>query len=76
MKYAVCECGAKIEVVQDLNQMRHAIDEHATKHGKARMTPEESEAERLRIEDQLAKKTIMAIIDMDADKTIVATSVV
>ncbi len=76
VKYAVCECGAKIEIVQDLDRMRRAIDAHATKHGKAKIGREESEAERRRIEYQLAKKTIMSIIDMDADETIVATSVV
>ena len=76
MKYAVCECGAKIAIVQDLDRMRRAIDAHAAKHGKAKNGREASEAERRRIEYQLAKKTIMSIIDMDTSEALVETSIV
>ncbi len=65
MKFVVCECGEKIRVVQDLRQVKFDIDEHADTHGRTRVGRKEAEAERCRIETQLANKVIMAIIGID-----------
>ncbi len=67
MKYAVCECGAKIAIDRDLTQMKRAISRHAAAHGKNKIGRKKSKAERLRIESQLARKIITSIIDMDTE---------
>ncbi len=66
MKFAVCECGAKIMVVSDLHEMTRSIDAHAATHGKNETEPEKAKAERYRIERQLARKVIMSIIDLNS----------
>ena len=66
MKFAVCECGAKIMVVSDLHEMTRSIDAHAAEHGKNETEPEKAKAERYRIERQLARKVIMSIIDLNS----------
>ena len=58
MKFAVCECGAKIRVVQNLGEMIRCIDAHAVTHGKKESDPEKAEVERDRIESQLTRKII------------------
>lgn len=67
MKFAVCECGARIKVVTDLHEMTRTINAHAAMHEKLETNPKKSEEERLRIETQLARKVIMSIIDMNSD---------
>ena len=65
LKFAVCECGAKIEVVQDLREMTRRIDAHAAIHEKNEPDPEKAEARRCRIERQLVRQVIMALKDMN-----------
>lgn len=65
MKYAVCECGVKIEIVQDLCRIKYSIDKHAELHGKTKAGRKASKEERLRIEAQLAEKVIKTIIGAD-----------
>ena len=67
MKFAVCECGAKIKVVTDLHEMTSTINAHAAIHEKLETNPGKAQKERLRIETQLARKVIMSIIDMNSD---------
>ncbi len=69
MKFVACECGAKIGVVQDLHKVKRAINRHAATHGRNRVGRKDAEAERCRIEAQLANKVIMTIIGIDIAKS-------
>ncbi len=69
MKFVACECGARIRLVQDLHQVNRAINRHAAKHGRTRVGRKDAEAERCRIEAQLANKVVMTIIGMDIAKS-------
>ncbi len=71
MKFAVCECGAKILIVPDLQQMRLAIDRHAARHVEDEGNSKKARAEQSRIETELAKKVIAAIIGMDTPGQVV-----
>ncbi len=57
----MCECGAKILLVPDLDEMAKSIDEHASEHEKREPTGEMGEAEHCRIEELLAQKVLQAV---------------
>ncbi len=57
----VCECGARILLVPDLNEMMRSIEAHSAEHGKRISDPENAEAEHCRIEELLAQKILIAI---------------
>lgn len=57
----VCECGAKILIIPDLDGMAKCIEAHAAKHEKNQTEPEKAEAEYSRIEEQLTQKVLMSI---------------
>ncbi len=72
MRFVACECGAKIGVVTDLQQVKRSIDRHAAKHARAEAGRQKAKKEQSRIETQLAQKVIMLIIGMDTGKCQVA----
>ncbi len=57
----VCECGARILLVPDLDEMTRSIEVHSAAHGELVSDPEKAEAERCRIEELLAQKSLIAI---------------
>jgi hypothetical protein len=57
----VCECGFKILVVPDLDEMARSIESHAVTHEKGESDREKAEAERCRIEELLAQRVLLAI---------------
>jgi len=69
--FAVCECGAKILVVPDLNEMASSIVIHAKAHAKKEMPLKKAKAERHRIEELLTQKVLKSI---NADETKFALS--
>ena len=71
MIYAVCECGAKILVVPDLDEMARSIVAHAKRHAKKENTPEKAKVERCRIEELLTQKVLASISASEIDSSIV-----
>ncbi len=57
----VCECGARILLVPDLDEMAKSIEEHATEHERPEPTEERAEAEHCRIETLLAQRVLLAL---------------
>ena len=57
----VCECGFKLLVVPDLDEMILSIEAHAVTHEKAETDPEKAEAEYCRIEELLTQKVLISI---------------
>ncbi len=57
----VCECGARILLVPDLDEMMRSIEAHSAEHEKLISDPEKAEAEHCRIEGLLAQKILIAI---------------
>ncbi len=57
----VCECGAKILLVPDMDEMVKCIKEHATEHERREPIKERAETEHFRIEQLLAQKVLQAI---------------
>ncbi len=57
----MCECGAKILLVPDLDEMAKSIEEHAKEHEKREPNEERAEPEHCRIERMLARKVLQAI---------------
>jgi hypothetical protein len=64
----VCECGFKILVVPDLDEMARSIESHAVTHEKGASDPEKAEAERCRIEELLAQRVLLAIAKKNGDQ--------
>ena len=64
----VCECGLKLLVVPDLDQMAHNIEEHAAKHGKDETDKKKAAAEHYRIDEQLTQKVLMSICKRSPNK--------
>jgi hypothetical protein len=64
----VCECGFKILVVPDLDEMARSIESHAVTHEKGASDPEKAEAERSRIEELLAQRVLLAIAKKNGDQ--------
>lgn len=64
--FAVCECGDKILIVPDLNEMSNSILAHAAKHAKKEITLKKAKAERHRIEELLTRKVLKSV---NADQT-------
>ena len=57
----VCECGFKLLVIPDLNEMVRCIEAHATTHGKYETDKEKAEKEFCRIEELLTEKVLISI---------------
>jgi hypothetical protein len=55
-----CECGSKINLSRDANQMGNAIKAHAEEHAKTKPDISSAEAEASRIEDLLTSKVFTA----------------
>ncbi len=64
----VCECGARIILLPDLDEMARVLDEHAATHEKSISDPNEAEAEHCRIEELLIQKVFSLIERMPPDK--------
>jgi len=63
----VCECGFKILVVPDLDEMARSIESHALTHERGESDPEKVVAERCRIEELLAQRVLVAIAKKKGD---------
>ncbi len=57
----VCECGFKLLIVPDLEEMGRSIENHAEEHRKSETDQEKSEAEYCRIEELLTRKVLISI---------------
>ncbi len=57
----VCECGFKILIVPDLDEMVRSIENHAATHEKDETEREKAVAEHCRIEELLTQRVIIAI---------------
>ncbi len=62
MKFAICECGARIIVVPDLLAVAKTVYIHAAIHKMFETNPDKAEAERSRIEIELKHKIIKELI--------------
>jgi hypothetical protein len=65
----LCECGEKILVIPDLNEMARCIETHAIIHEKKEADPDKAKAEYSRIEEQLTRKVIIKIANMANKET-------
>ena len=54
-----CECGAKILLVPDLDEMVRSVEAHASKHGRNEADPKNAEIEHCRIEELLTEKILI-----------------
>ena len=61
LSLVVCECGFKIPLVPDLDEMARSIEAHTATHDKNETDPEKAEAERNRIEELLTQKVLTSI---------------
>jgi hypothetical protein len=57
----VCECGEKILLVPDLDEMARSIDAHASMHEKKEINQETAAQEYCRIEELLSQKVLILI---------------
>lgn len=57
----VCECGFKILLVPDLEEMVRSIEAHATIHERSQTDTEKAKAEHSRIEELLTQKVLISI---------------
>ena len=57
----VRECGFKIFIVPDLDEMARSIENHSRTHANGESNPEKAEAELCRIEELLTQRALMAI---------------
>ena len=57
----VCECGFRILLVPDLDEMTRSIEAHAAAHEINETDPKRAEAEHCRIEELLTQKTLKLI---------------
>jgi hypothetical protein len=57
----ICECGFKMLIVPDLDEMVHCIQTHAATHGKNESDQEKSETEYCQIEELLTQKVLVSI---------------
>jgi predicted small metal-binding protein len=57
----VCECGFKILIVPDLEEMVRSIKAHATTHERSQSDTEEARAEYSRIEEFLTQKVLISV---------------
>jgi hypothetical protein len=67
LQLVVCECGFKILVVPDLDEMARSIESHAVTHERGESDPEKAAAERCRIEELLAQRVLVAIAKKKGD---------
>ncbi len=52
----VCECGEKILLIPDLDEMVHSIESHASEHAKKETDAEKAQDEYCRIQDLLIEQ--------------------
>ena len=64
----VCECGFKILVVPDLDEMVRSIESHALTHERGESDPEKTAVERCRIEELLAQRVLLAIVKKNGNQ--------
>jgi len=58
----VCECGFKLLILPDIDEMALSIASHAITHKTVENSPEKAEAEYCRIEEMLTQKVLMSIL--------------
>ncbi len=63
----VCECGFRLLVIPDLNEMVRCIEAHAATHGNDETNKEKSEAEHCRIEELLTQKVLISIANRNGN---------
>jgi len=56
-----CECGAKISIVPDLEEMSQKIDAHALKHKNKEANPSKAEEAFNHIQDNLTIKVLQRV---------------
>jgi len=54
-----CECGARILLVPDLDEMVRSVEAHASRHGRNEADPKNAEIEHCRIEELLTEKILI-----------------
>ncbi len=64
MPTIVCECGKKILVIPDIEEMASCIGLHAKLHGQKVTDPENAKLECNRIDEQLTQKVLIEIAKM------------
>lgn len=57
----ICECGFKILIVPDLEEMVRSIKAHATTHESSQTDTKKAKAEHSRIEEFLTQKVLISI---------------
>jgi hypothetical protein len=60
----ICECGAEILVIPDIEEMSRCIEMHAIIHEKKEADPKKAKKEHIRIEEQITRKVIIKIADL------------
>jgi len=60
-----CECGEEILVIPDIDEMVRCIETHAIFHEKKEADPKKAKAEHCRIEEQLTRKVIIKIAEVE-----------
>ena len=71
LNIVVCECGFKLIVIPDMNEMIRSIGNHATTHKNSETDRKKAKAEYSRIEELLAQRVLIAIskeIETSSDK--------
>ncbi|MGO8807456.1 MAG: hypothetical protein ACLQO7_12785 [Candidatus Bathyarchaeia archaeon] len=56
-----CECGFKMLVIPDLDEMVRCIEAHCIAHETGESDPEKAQAERCRIEELLTQEVLVSI---------------
>jgi hypothetical protein len=64
----VCECGVKLLIIPDMDEMTRSIKAHAITHRKAKNEPEKAQAEYCRVEELLAQKVLVSICKRSPNK--------
>jgi hypothetical protein len=59
----LCECGEKILIIPDMEEMVRCIEMHASIHGEKEADSKKAKAEYSRIEEQLTRKVIIKIAE-------------
>ncbi len=68
LPFVVCDCGFKLIVIPDLDEMARSIEAHATTHSNDEFEPEKAEAEYCRIEELLSNKVLIEIAKRNSNQ--------
>ena len=71
MIYVICECGARILLVPDIEEMARSIVVHARRHVRNEVNPKKAEIERCRIEELLTEKVLSSVSNDEKEFVIV-----